>query len=163
MGRAFHDGLLSFQFHLGIEAVDEGEIAVAGEDGAQLRDAERAIHLGVTTTRDIEMEGALIAAQHFDFQRAIALPGGQGRREIAQASAALLLSHGGALLFGDGNDGFAQDFADTHLTEFGREAFQERLQDARLDLAPLQNAEMLVELVAGWVGRLHGGEYSRGP
>ncbi len=152
MSSAFHDGLGALQFHVGVEAFDQGEIAVAGKQGAQLGDAEGAVQLGVAAASYVEVKGVFAAFELLNFQRAVALPGGQGIGESGQAIVALLAGHGGALLVGDGDDGLAQDFADALGVEFAFEVLQEGLQDARFGLAAIEDTEALVEGVGwGWV------------
>src|SRR5712664_4237174 len=76
------------QLHRRVEALDQREVAVAREQRADLRDAERAVHLRVPAARDVERELLLALLQHVHAVGVALLPVLQRGGEVAEAVAA---------------------------------------------------------------------------
>src|ERR1700730_13117845 len=144
--RPLHHGLGAGQLHRRVEALDQGEVAVTGEQRADLRDAERAVHLGVPAPRDVERELLLALLQHIHAVGVALLPVLQGRGEVAEAVAAPAPGQLLALLARHVDDDPARGLEHLLAAELLAQRGQHRHQDAGLDLAALEHAD-LVQLV----------------
>src|SRR5215510_13860327 len=101
---ALHHGLRARQLHRGIEALHQREVAIAREQRPDLRDAERAVHLGVAAAGDVERELLVGLLEHVHAVGVALLPVLQRGGEVTEAVATHALRQRLALLAGHVDD-----------------------------------------------------------
>src|SRR6185369_12920364 len=148
VGCALHDGLGARERDLRVEALDEGEVAVARQQRADLGDAEAAVHLRIAAARDVERQALGRRLERVHLIRVTLLPVLERGGEAAEIVAAHLAGQLAALLARHVDDDVACDGEDALLAELGAETLEHGHQDARLDLAAPEHAD-LVQGVGG--------------
>src|SRR5690606_36660113 len=73
-GRAHHDGLLPIKLDIGIVALAERAVAIAGHQMADLPQPHLTVGLGVPASCNVEIERRVRSFQHLDLQRAVMGP-----------------------------------------------------------------------------------------
>ncbi len=84
MRRSLHYGLRACQLDVGVEALRETAIAIAGEHVPEVAETQRLIHLGERTACDIEVERVGLILGQAEGKRIIALPARQNFCESAK-------------------------------------------------------------------------------
>jgi hypothetical protein len=148
-----HDRLGSGELHVGVEAFDQRAVAVARQRCAEFGLAERPVHLGVAAAGHVEREHRVGQFAHLGFERVVGRPRTECRGEPREASIADQVGQRSALPACDVDHHLPGDVVDL-VTEAVAEAVEQRADDARLDLAALEHAD-LVQAVGGRLGR-HG-------
>jgi hypothetical protein len=155
VGRALHDGLRALEIHRAVETLHQGVVAVAGEQRAELRHPEGLVHLRVPAAGHVEGIALGRILEHVHLQRIALAPGLEAAGQVRQPIAARLLGEPSALLARHVHDHVAGEGEYALPAELLAQGLQHGNEDARLDLAPLEDAD-LVEGVGGCGSRSHG-------
>jgi len=155
VGRALHDRLGARQRDVRVEALDEREVAVTREQRADLGDAEAPVHLRIAAARDVERQALRRRLERVHLIRIAFLPVLERGGEATEIVAAHLAGQLAALRARHVDDDVAGDGEDALLAELGAEALEHGHQDARLDLAAPEDAD----LVQGVGGKLAHGHF----
>src|SRR5688500_13116342 len=110
---ALHDRLGARERDVRVEALDQGEVAVARQERADLGDAEAPVHLGIAAARDIEGQALRRRLERVHLVRVALLPVLERGGEAAEVVAAHLARELAALLARDLDDDVAGDREDT--------------------------------------------------
>jgi len=143
VGGSLHDGLRTLKLQLGADAFAQGEVSVAREEKAQLRNPELLVELGEAATGNVEFKAGTILVEDIDFQRVGFVEARQQGGDFLHGRTTELFPDGLTVAARDLFDHPANEGVRTFSAELRLEGFDDRGEDPSFDLSLLQQGEVL--------------------
>ena len=134
----------SREFNIRIEADVHCMVSIAMDEVTDIREPKVLVEFGASAACDVEIKMIVCLADDVDTSASAEIFSKASRRRQA---AAVCFGPFGAVISGEPADSRLHEFAGADLTESAETCFDERYEDTRLDLAPLQVADRYILFV----------------